>query len=93
MTDEPEAAAPAPELAPEGQVGSVAAEPAPKPAKAAPAPVEAVPEPIAEPTAMEQAVQAWLQDKIANSPISRDETCWNHLVTALPALIQRLAAL
>lgn len=49
-------------------------------------------EPRSEPAALEQAVQAWLHDRIANGPIARDENAWAQLQGALPDLIARLAA-
>lgn len=36
-------------------------------------------------------VDAWVCDRIHNSPTSRDTEAWNHLFTALPDLKQRIA--
>jgi hypothetical protein len=37
-----------------------------------------------------EALDAWLSDHVANSPITRSTEAFNHLVAALPALRQAL---
>jgi len=69
---------PAPDLAPPALVD------------AAPAPPVAV-EPM---TAGERAAVIalnWLTNYVTNSPVSRDQACWDHVVAVLPDLIALIA--
>jgi len=40
--------------------------------------------------AVDAAVEAWLSESIRNSPLSRSTEAWNHLVTSLDDLKQRI---
>jgi hypothetical protein len=70
----------------------------PKPEADAPAPApEAVPEapaaeavPAPEPTKVDLAIKAWLDEHILNSPVSRSTDAYNHLVSVLPQLAASL---
>lgn len=72
------------------------ADPAAPAAPAAEAPETAASAPESGPAvdpvgvAIERRVQAWLYANIAGSPIARDVNCWNHLVGAIPALVEAL---
>ena len=52
-----------------------------------------VPDPVPAPVAptvadrITQAVRVWQTTSLTNSPISRDDVCWNHVDGVLPDLI------
>lgn len=58
----------------------------------APPPVpDAVEEPSSDaPRTLEDVVRQWVSCHLANSPISRDVTSWNHLQNAIPHLVTAL---